>query len=313
MKQCLQFLFVTLILIAVSCDNDPAKTPEWTRLEDFPGSAVDRSAYATLGSKGYVVVNWGDVYEEKHEVWEFDPTGTGAWIQKNKPPMSGRLGGHFSANEKLYVLSSKKSVPGIFLYEYNAGEDSWKELGIVPFPGCQDTFGMNIGAKGYLIKACSKGEFWEYDPETNEWHELPLLPGGIDIRGLPAFVAAGRIYASRDYDHTFWMFDPPTKSWTPKNPQLYNFDLPSSAAIYQSSDKIYIVSGDQHEFCDDLVQEFNVATEEWRYLKRLPTEVAARRMSFAFQINNTFYFGAGNGCNYSSEHKDVWTYKPEEN
>ncbi|QEC66909.1 T9SS type A sorting domain-containing protein [Panacibacter ginsenosidivorans] len=168
----------------------------WTRIADFPGNGY-RPFCFSIGNKGYAGAGgWDEDYD--NSFWEYDPQNN-AWSSRANVPGYSRSDaiafsiagkGYMGTGiEQFYDYGVLKSNFYNDLWEYNPETDSWARKADIPVDrGRSDAVGFAIGSSGYLGTGYwtdTWGEmethykdFWEYDPETNNWTPKADFGGG---------------------------------------------------------------------------------------------------------------------------------------
>ena len=182
------------------------ETETFEQLADCPCTARTHPALVAFGDKvymglGYAGGNLGDW-------WEYDiPSDT--WTEKATFIGANRHHPYqFVIDDFVYVGSGHQST----WYRYDPSNDSWLQIASHPsyirVAGAQ----FDYDGKGYTLSGVADyngsnheqmptGEFWEYDPLTDDWTELPPHPG--ESRWAPAyFIIDGWVYlvAGETYD-----------------------------------------------------------------------------------------------------------------
>tara|TARA_B000000532_G_scaffold227918_1_gene207239 strand:+ start:1772 stop:3583 length:1812 start_codon:yes stop_codon:yes gene_type:complete len=170
-------------------DNDT-----WTQLSNFPGNGRNHPAMIPVGNKIYM--GCGSNTSNLSDWWEFDILQN-SWTQKTSLPANDRHHPfYFGIGDFAYVGFGHGSSPGpgtnsstgvsIYndFYRYDPSNDSWLRLNDFPsearVAGTQFSYNNN----GYVLSGdgddhgpLSSGEFWEYNPLTDNWSQLPSHPG----------------------------------------------------------------------------------------------------------------------------------------
>jgi N-acetylneuraminic acid mutarotase len=165
------------------------ETEEWTQLADCPCDARLHPAFVQLDDK--IFVGMGNNQSNLKDWWEYDiPTDT--WTQKDDLPGPTRHHPfYFGIGDIAYVgfghgnnFQGNLSIYKDF-YQFDPATDEWTQLN--DFPGEARVAGtqFDYNGKGYILSGdgdnhsfMEEGEFWEYEPETDTWTQLPSHPGG---------------------------------------------------------------------------------------------------------------------------------------
>ncbi|HNY49932.1 MAG TPA: hypothetical protein PLV50_10405 [Smithella sp.] len=246
----------------------------WTQKKDFGGVARSEAvAFGILNGKGYMGTGWnGTTYYS--DFWEYDAAAN-TWTQ----------------------VANFGSTPN--------NEDGLIRKSAVAFA---------IGTKGYVGTGYDGtnyyNDFWEYDPASNVWTQLPNVgataaaatgvAGRADAVGFSIMTSAsaGKGYAGTGFDGTnyykdFYEFDPATGFWTKKT------DFPGTArteAVGLSiSTKGYVGTGRSGTALAQYHQdfyEFNPAANTWTRKADFAGGVRAEAVALYCQCSNG-YVGLG--------------------
>ncbi len=177
---------------------DPV-TNQWTQLANFPGQA--RIHPAMLATEDKIFVGCGGASTGNlRDWWEYD-IPTNSWSQKpNFPGVDRHHPYQFSIDNQAYVGFGHGN--GIFrdMYRYDPTTEVWTVMASLPAQGRVAGTQFAFNGKGYLLSGQGEdhlnlptGEFWEYDPTTNQWTSLPAHPS--NGRWAPAsFVIGNTVY-----------------------------------------------------------------------------------------------------------------------
>ena len=170
-------------------DNDT-----WTQLSNFPGNGRNHPAMIPVGNKIYM--GCGSNTSNLSDWWEFDILQN-SWSQKTSLPGNDRHHPfYFGIGDFAYVGFGHGSSPGpgtnsstgvsIYndFYRYDPSNDSWLRLNDFPSEARVAGTQFSYNNKGYVLSGdgddhgpLSSGEFWEYNPLTDNWSQLPSHPG----------------------------------------------------------------------------------------------------------------------------------------
>ena len=197
---------------------------EWTALAEFPG--LGRNHPAMVLTAGHVFVGlgsndlgnlgdwWG--YDIAADAWS--PLAAFEWGNRHHPF-------YFGLNGKAYVGFGHGDPEGgsLTIYRdfhvYDPATDAWTQLG--DFPGEARVAGTQFSAngKGYILSGdgdnhgpLDYGEFWEYNPASDSWTELPAHPGGARwapgsfVLGCHAYLTGGFEDGTNTYHQDLWRY-----------------------------------------------------------------------------------------------------------
>ena len=165
-----------------------SETEEWSELADCPCSPRYHPAFIQLDDKIYI--GMGNNTNNLDDWWEYDiPTDT--WTQKDDLPGPTRHHPfYFGIDGIAYVgfghgndVNGNLSIYNDF-YQFDPATDEWTQLN--DFPGEARVAGtqFDYNGKGYVLSGdgdnhsfMEEGEFWEYEPLSDEWTQLLSHPG----------------------------------------------------------------------------------------------------------------------------------------
>lgn len=234
---------------------------KWTELSECPCGgrahpafvAIDGKLFVGLGSTGSGGAN---------DWWEYD-IETDQWEQKPDFPSLERHHPYFFSLNNIIYVGFGHGGPNIFndFYKYHPVEEKWEELNPFPSQGRVAGTEFSHNGKGYILSGQGEnhlnletGEFWEYDPDLDTWHELEAHPGSG--RWAPgSFVIDNMLYftcgKAESLKKDLWSYElPQTISTAIDHPVTNNF-LKSNghnsysihSLINNSRLKIYNISG----------------------------------------------------------------------
>ncbi len=164
------------------------ETEEWTQLSDCACSPRYHPAFIQLDDKIYVGL--GNNSANLDDWWEYDiPTDT--WSEKDDLPGPARHHPfYFGIDDIAYVgFGHGNSVGGnvsVFndFYKFDPATDEWTQLNDFPGEGRVAGTQFDFNGKGYVLSGdgddhsfMEEGEFWEYEPQSDEWNQLTSHPG----------------------------------------------------------------------------------------------------------------------------------------
>jgi N-acetylneuraminic acid mutarotase len=224
---------------------------------------------------------------------------------KPMPTARSRLG-VTTLNGKIYAIGGSNQGENLNVNEmYDPATDTWTTR--QPMPTAR--YSLAIAAyrnKIYCIGGAVMGSSGPvptganevYDPQTNTWQEIELIP--TPRYALCANVVNGKIYligGSSGAPTYHWfslneMYDPDTNTWHTKAP------LPTAVWGYESAvvdDKIYIIGGSG---TGNLLQIYDTQMDTWSYGASCPTRIsggAAGATLGAWAPEKIYVLGATDG------------------
>ncbi len=164
------------------------ETETWTQLTDCPCAARYHPAFIQLDDKIYVGL--GNNSANLKDWWEYDiPTDT--WTEKDDLPGPPRHHPfYFGIDSIAYVGfghgNSIEDTLQIYndFYQFDPSTDEWTQLTDFPGEGRVAGTQFDYNGKGYILSGdgdnhsfMEEGEFWEYEPQIDEWTQLTSHPG----------------------------------------------------------------------------------------------------------------------------------------
>lgn len=158
---------------------------------------------------------------------------------------------------------------------FPAGEINFKEL--TSFPSKRtEAVAFSIGNKGYIgtgsfqNDACPLDDFWEYNPETDEWSQIANFPRKTSsafsfVIGDKAYVGGGSEVASSFGSlavNDFAAYDPTTNTWE----QMAAIPVATAGAIgFSIEGKGYVIGGiiDSNRPALDIIQVYDPILNKW--------------------------------------------------
>jgi len=210
-------------------------TNTWTPFGNVPATAghafamsfvINDKAYIIGGDTGGVPLN---------TVWEFDPTTTTMWTQKNNFPGGVRDAGFaFSINNSGYLGGG---FDGSYLYndiwKYDQANDQWAQLPAgLPMTGILFPTSFVIGTKGYIVTGGTPPSgvneitnMWCLDATNDSVYARANFAGTARQAALAfsnnnfGFVGGGQAGYMTNYND-LWMYDAVNDQWSPSPDSL---------------------------------------------------------------------------------------------
>ena len=196
----------------------------WTAMADFPGPGRNHPAMVLTAGKVFVGLGsnsdgnlgdwWG--YDIAANTWEeLAPFTAG---NRHHPFYFGIDGTAYVGFGHGDTQNGNLTIYRDF-HAYNPANNSWTQLG--DFPGEARVAGTQFAAqgKGYVLSGdgddhgpLDNGEFWEYDPQTDNWDELPAHPGGARwapgsfVLGCHVYLTGGLEGTADVFHHDLWRY-----------------------------------------------------------------------------------------------------------
>jgi N-acetylneuraminic acid mutarotase len=179
-------------------EYDPT-TSSWNLLTTCDCSGRRHPAFIIREDKIYVGL--GDGSSGNLDDWYIYDMISDTWTQESDIPGATRHHPFmFPAGDHVYAGMGHGAVVYNDWYKFNIQTNSWETMS--DFPGESRVAGTQFGheGKGYVLSGDGSnhgpmptGEFWEYDPATDDWTELDPHPG-ISRWAPGSFVINGSVY-----------------------------------------------------------------------------------------------------------------------
>ena len=276
----------------------------WTQKADFGGTARNKAAGFSIGSKGYIGTgNYG------RDFWEYN-SASNTWTQKADFGGTGRsYATGFSIGIKGYLGLGWMTKD---FWEYDPATNTWTQKADFGGIGRSCAVGFSIDNKGYMglgyDGSSELKDFWEYDPATNTWTQKADF-GGTARESVVGFSIGSKGYVGTGWNGSaptkdFWEYDPSTNTWTQKAD--FGGAARSEAVGFSIVNKGYIGPG----MLDD--STFTYTKDFWEYdpvantwTRKSDFGGTGRWYSVGFSIGSKGYIGTGSD---GSLRKDFWEY-----
>ena len=198
----------------------------WTELAPCPCAA--RTHPAMIAHNGRVFVGLGNTSTENmNDWWEYDIT-LNTWSQKDDLPSQSRHHPYqFGING--YVYTGFGHGNDIFndWFRYDITTETWNQVTTLPAEGrvagtqfSYNGLGYVLSGDGYNHDSMETGEFWAYDPISDNWEEMPPHPEGS--RWAPAsFIINGEVYIINGTSFSQYVTE------------IYKYNLDSALSIHE--------------------------------------------------------------------------------
>jgi N-acetylneuraminic acid mutarotase len=164
-----------------------ASNDSWSTKASFPENGVSEAFQFVINGLGYVGTGARNSSGVSSTMYAYDPIGD-AWGQMaSYPGPQGINMAGFSIDSFGYAGIGQDGAGSYYnqFYRYNPDSNTWTQ--IASFPGkirCAAT-SFVLNGKAYVgggVTSVSNvpydlGDFYEYDPTTNTWSEVPGFPG----------------------------------------------------------------------------------------------------------------------------------------
>lgn len=231
-----------------------AATDEWTKKEDFPGSARGFAIGEVWGDKAYF--GFGRSNEGLlDDFWEYDPSQD-TWTQlagcecdpRSHPAM-------VALNGEIYVgLGGTPTGNTNDWWVYSIEFNAWTERTAFPDEPRHHPYQFTDGQYIYTGFGHGSGfisnQWYRYNPLDDTWLEVATLPAEGRVAGTQmSYNGIGLILSGDGDDHgvmdsgEFWMYDAASDTWTAltSHPGVSRW-APASFII---DDEIYLINGER--------------------------------------------------------------------
>lgn len=180
-------------------------TDEWEQLASCPCEGRYHPAFIQLDDKIYVGL--GNNTENLDDWWEYD-IPSNSWTQKDDLPGPSRHHPYYFGIDGIaYVgfghgntVGGQMSIYNDF-YMFDPVTDEWTQLNDFDGEGRVAGTQFDYNGKGYILSGdgdnhshMEEGEFWEYEPLTDTWFQLPSHPGSSSRWAPGSFVINDHAY-----------------------------------------------------------------------------------------------------------------------
>jgi N-acetylneuraminic acid mutarotase len=264
--------------ISVTIDNQAAVSTEkirisgvpliWERVTDYPGGSTYKMGSFAMGNYGYAGLGVRIGHIYSKQFWKYHPA-LNEWIEIASFPGPKRINGHGF------------SISGMGYMGGGHNEDSPSRVAL--------------------------RDYYKYDPELNQWTEIPSYMGLLNNSFKGTFGAtAEKGYISFTYDD-FYSAEAGTNVWTKlANPQDGMFHDGSFFAI---GNIVYFIGGiDRNGVLTNKVYAYDTSTNTWVRKNDFPG--LARRASIGFASGDIGFYGLGANSGFTILYNDVWKYYP---
>ncbi|HEY3403285.1 MAG TPA: kelch repeat-containing protein [Ohtaekwangia sp.] len=131
----------------------------------------------------------------------------------------------FTIGDKAYVglgYDGDDYLSDFYVYDVNLG--FWESLGDFPGEMREQAVAFSINGKGYMGLGLNKDldkeelkDFWEYDPETDQWTPVADFEGTARYRAIGFSIGdvgyVGTGYDGDNHNSDFWKYNPEEDSW----------------------------------------------------------------------------------------------------
>ena len=204
---------------------DPSNM-SWTELAPCPCAA--RTHPAMIAHNGKVFVGLGNTSPENlNDWWEYDIT-LNTWSQKDDLPSQSRHHPYqFGINDYVYTGFGHGNDIYNDWFRYDITAETWTQVATLPAEGRVAGTQFSYNGLGYVLSgdgdnhdSMETGEFWAYDPISDNWEEMPPHPEGS--RWAPAsFIINGEVYIINGTSFSQYVTE------------IYKYNLDSDLSIHE--------------------------------------------------------------------------------
>lgn len=288
----MRHFFLLLCLAVLACCGTPETTPSSAQLEWSEESTTNsptarhEAAFVAVGDKAYLLGGRGikpvDIYDPATKTWTAGDTSP-VEIHHFQPVVF---------NDEIYLMGAMTGgypgeTPLPEIYIYSPAKNEWRTGATIP----KDRRRGGAGAvlhNGLIYMVCGIQDghrgghvAWldAYNPETNEWVQLPDAPRPRDhfqavAYGNRLYAAAGRttVAATNPFANTIGevdVYDVATQQWSTLTDTLPTHRAGNAA--FCLSDELLIVGGEStaHEVAHNEVETLDFSKGTWSTLAPL--------------------------------------------
>jgi len=292
-------------------------TPQEKALAKLPAARQEHSVAAAAGEI-YVIGGYNPNVTDS--VQAYDPAKD-KWRDVKSFPTKMNHGNAAGIDDKIYVagyyINGTMSTATTDAYSYDPKADAWTKIASLP-SGTQraaSCVGVNGGLM-YVIGGADSGKSVanaaRYDPTSNTWEELPVLPERREhcsagfIKGV-LYVAGGRADGITGIEPKTWAFDLATKTWTEKASLAPPRGGLAGAVL---ADRLFVFGGEGNmNASTGVFPDINVydpSTNQWQALTPM---LVPRHGYGAAVLDNRIYLAGGavhQGAGASDEVSVFW-------
>jgi len=174
---------------------------EWNLLTICPCIARRHPAFLIVNDKIFVGLGNDQFFNDLNDWWMYDMVAD-EWTQlPDLPALERHHPFHFVVGGELYTgLGHGGPIVYDDWYKFDQTTQDWVTLN--DFPGEARVAGsqFNHGDYGYVLSGdgsnhsfMEEGEFWQYDPQVDDWTQMPSHPG-ISLWAPGSFVIDDTVY-----------------------------------------------------------------------------------------------------------------------
>lgn len=270
----------------------------WLRKAPAPEGADYQSTPFSSENAGYILLRGSK------EIWKYDPK-VNKWKQLSNFPGAARYNAFSFTIDNFAYIGGGYNINSQLLndvWKYNFNADSWSQVSSIPIDALSSV-GLSFNNKGYVCTNASTANFIEYNPNTNDWTELPdLITAEHGARGIAdaGFTIGDKIYIYVSGNstglHQLYEFNTSTSSWSQKA-DMIDFGIRTDLSGFTSGNKGYIIGR-------YLIHEYDNITDTWRVVDdKLNYTTLSGYRGVLIDINGIAYFKNG----FDDE---FWEYNP---
>ncbi|MFT6334397.1 MAG: N-acetylneuraminic acid mutarotase [Saprospiraceae bacterium] len=230
---------------------------EWTKKEDFPGTARGFAIGEVWNGKAYFGFGLGGGVRQD-DLWEYDPV-TDAWTQLASCDCEPRIHPAMVAlNGEIYVgLGGTPNGNSNDWWVYNIDDNEWEERERFPAAPRHHPFQFTDGE--YVYVGFGHGDdfisnqWYRYNTLDDTWIEVQTLPSEGRVAGTQmSYNGLGLILSGDGDNHSnmetgeFWLYEPIPDEWTalPPHPGESRW----APASFILNDEMYLLNGERNGF-----------------------------------------------------------------
>jgi N-acetylneuraminic acid mutarotase len=187
-------------------------------------------------------------------------------------------------------------------YEYDVDKGFWEERKSFPGEMRERGVAFSIDGKGYVGLGYNRdldteelGDFWKYDPDTDEWTEVSDFEGTPRYNAI-SFVIGSKAYVGTGYDgdqynSDFWEYDAVSDQWS--EIESYPGDKIESGIAFVINDKAYVCSGRNNDTYNLDFWSYSPGEELWSKLTPDSDESYYDEFKLAVFRHDAVAFAAG--------------------
>ncbi len=304
-----RLILIIAALITLSCEDEDEDglLGNWIERSDFRGIRRSNTVSFVIDNKAYVGTGYNGQEDEYYQDFYQYDVNIDSWTSIDTFPGTPRTAAvAFSVGGKGYVglgFDGDDELKDFYVFDPNQTKgNQWTRIADFGGTARRNAVAFALDGKGYVgtgDDGNTNNDFWEYDPTTNNWTEIPAI--GKKKENALAFVIGDFAYVGTGSDNgaletDFWRFDAsllPNYPWKPLTDLDEEDDYEitrENATAFVMNGLGYVISGERGTVTRS-VWEYDPVSDTWE--EKTSIEASARRDATAFTINERGFITTG--------------------